>query len=84
VVLLPDDAATGCCSHIPEVCEPAVPAMNRIRAAIEALRDEADALQSEHDHRYPYMVQQGQITALQSLSNRIAILRHLANQIANV
>lgn len=58
--------------------------MNRLRAAIEALRDEADDLQEEFNNRYPELVQQGRVTALLGISSRISLLRHMADQIAAI
>ena len=55
---------------------------NRLLQAVEALRAEADELQAEFNQRYPRMVQDGRFTALLGLSNRIGLLRHLADTIA--
>lgn len=60
------------------------PEINRLRAAIEALRDEADDLQQAFNDRYPELVQQGRVTALLGISNRIGLLRHMADQIAAI
>lgn len=55
---------------------------NRLLQAVEALRAEADELQAQFSQRYPRMVQDGRFTALLGLSNRIGLLRHLADTIA--
>lgn len=55
---------------------------NRLLQAVEALRAEADELQAEFNQRYPRMVQDGRFTSLLGLSNRIGLLRHLADTIA--
>lgn len=55
---------------------------NRLLQAVEALRAEADELQAQFNNRYPQMVQEGRFTALLGLSNRIGLLRHLADTIA--
>lgn len=55
---------------------------SRLLQAVEALRAEADELQAQFNQRYPHMVQGGRFTALLGLSNRIGLLRHLADTIA--
>ena len=55
---------------------------SRLLQAVEALRAEADELQAEFNQLYPRMVQNGRFTALLGLSNRIGLLRHIADTIA--
>lgn len=57
---------------------------NRVIAAVELLKAEAFELELEFNQRYPRFVQEGRITQLLSLSNRIRLLRHLANQIETI
>lgn len=57
---------------------------NRVIAAVELLRTEAAHLEDEFNQRYPRFVQEGRITNLLGLSNRIRLLRHLADQIETV
>lgn len=56
----------------------------RIVAAVDLLRAEAFELEQQFNHRYPQFVQEGRITSLMGLSNRIHLLRHLATQIETI
>lgn len=57
---------------------------NRVIAAVELLKAEAFELELEFNQRFPRFVQEGRITQLLGLSNRIRLLRHLANQIETI
>lgn len=57
---------------------------NRVIAAIELLKAEAFELEQQFNARYPAFVQEGRITNLLSLSNKIRLLRHLADQIETI
>lgn len=54
---------------------------DRIRAAADLLRAEAHQLENEFNNRYGTFVQEARITRLLGLSNRIHILRHMAQQL---
>lgn len=56
----------------------------RIVAAVDLLRAEAFELEQQFNQRYPKFVQEGRITSLMGLSNRIHLLRHLATQIETI
>lgn len=56
----------------------------RIVAAVDLLRAEAFELEQQFNQRYPQFVQEGRITSLMGLSNRIHLLRHLATQIETI
>lgn len=56
----------------------------RIVAAVDLLRAEAFELEQQFNQRYPKFVQEGRITCLMGLSNRIHLLRHLATQIETI
>lgn len=57
---------------------------NRVIAAVELLKAEAYELEQDFNRRYPRFVQEGRISNLLGLSNRIRLLRHLANQIESI
>jgi hypothetical protein len=52
--------------------------------AVDLIRSEALSLEEQFNQRYPRMVQEGRITALLSLSNRIQLLRHIATQLESI
>lgn len=54
---------------------------NRLIAAVELLRSEAQDLEQQFNSRYPEFVREARITRLMGLSNRIHLIRHLASQI---
>lgn len=56
----------------------------RVIQAAELLTVEANHLEQEFNRLYPRHAQEGRITALLGLSNRIHLLRHLAAQIQTV
>jgi hypothetical protein len=51
---------------------------------VDLLQAEAVSLEEAFNDRYPAFVQQGRITALLGLSNRIQLLRHMANQLESI
>lgn len=57
---------------------------SRVMAAVELLRHEAVELEREFNERYPVFVQEARITRLMGLSNRIHLLRHMANQLESI
>ena len=57
---------------------------NRLIAAIELLRAEAYDLEQQFNERYPQFVQEARITRLMGLSNRIHLIRHLAQQLESI
>lgn len=56
----------------------------RILKAVDLLKAEACHLEEEFNRRFPVFVQEGRVTALLGLSNRIHLLRHLAAQIETI
>lgn len=54
---------------------------SRVYAAAALLRAEAMELEQRFNQAYPRMVQDGRISSLLNLSNRIQLLRHLAAQV---
>lgn len=56
----------------------------RVVQAVDLLKAEAVSLEEAFNDRYPAFVQQGRITALLGLSNRIQLLRHMANQLESI
>lgn len=57
---------------------------NRVIAACELLRTEAFELEQQFNDRFPRFVQEGRISGLLSLSNKIQLLRHLAAQLESI
>lgn len=57
---------------------------NRLIAAAELLRAEAHDLEQQFNQRYPVFVQEARISRLLGLSNRIALIRHLAGQLESI
>lgn len=57
---------------------------NRLIAAVELLKAEAFDLEQQFNQRYPQFVQEARISRLMGLSNRIHLLRHLAQQIESI
>lgn len=57
---------------------------NRLIAAVELLRSEAQDLEQQFNSRYPEFVREARITRLMGLSNRIHLIRHLASQIESI
>lgn len=57
---------------------------NRLIAAAELLRSEAQDLEQQFNSRYPEFVREARITRLMGLSNRIHLIRHLASQIESI
>lgn len=62
----------------------ALPHDSRILQAVDLLKAEACDLEHEFNLRFPVFVQEGRVTALLGLSNRIHLLRHLAAQIESI
>lgn len=56
----------------------------RIIQAVDLLKAEACDLEEAFNRRYPRMVQDGHITALLGMSNRIQLLRHMALQLESI
>lgn len=56
----------------------------RVIQAAQLLTVEANHLEQEFNRLYPRHMQDGRVTALLGLSNRIHLLRHLATQIESV
>lgn len=57
---------------------------NRLIAAVELLRAEAYDLEQQFNSRYPEFVREARITRLMGLSNRIHLIRHMANQLESI
>lgn len=57
---------------------------NRLIAAVELLKAEAFDLEQQFNQRYPEYVREARITRLMGLSNRIHLIRHLANQLESI
>lgn len=57
---------------------------NRLIAAVELLKAEAFDLEEQFNSRYPEYMREARITRLMGLSNRIHLIRHLANQLESI
>lgn len=57
---------------------------SRIIEAAMLLEQEAQELEHQVNLRYPSAVTEGRITPLFGLSARVALLRHIAQQVRNV
>lgn len=57
---------------------------DRIRSAADLLRAEAHQLETEFNKRYSVFVQEARISRLMGLSNRIHLLRHMAQLLETI